>query len=420
MRSIRSVFRQTFLALRTRNFKLFFIGQTISNTGNWLTNVALTLLVLHITHSGFAVGILAACSFGPMLLLTIWAGAKADRSNKRHLLFVTQSLEMVESFALGILAFMHQPPLAALYAVATFGGICLAFDNPLRRSFVAEMVPQSDVPNAVVLYSTVINVARIIGPAIAGLLIVSVGYGWCFVVDGLSYVAVITCLWMMRPEELRHRAPKTREKGEIRAGFRYVLAMPVLWITFAMLAVIGSLAYNFGVTLPLLVTGSLHGTTKSYTFLSSVFGFGALTASLVVAHRSLVQMRHVIIGAIALGTTMLVLSLAPSVAVAAPIFFVMGLSSILYMTATTTIVQVETDPVMHGRVLAVQSVLLVGLSPIAGPGIGWLADQVGARAPILLGGIACLIAGALGYLVSRRSEHYDRTQGATISGGRTR
>ncbi|MGH2639672.1 MAG: MFS transporter, partial [Rhabdochlamydiaceae bacterium] len=149
---VRATIGKTFLSLRTRNFRLFYIGQTISNTGNWLTNVALTLLVLHITNSGSAVGLLAACQYGPILFLSVWGGAIADRSNKRYLLLLTQTLEMLESFALAALAFMPHPPLSAFYAVATVGGILLAFDNPIRRSFVSEMVPAEDIPNAVVLY----------------------------------------------------------------------------------------------------------------------------------------------------------------------------------------------------------------------------------------------------------------------------
>ena len=167
--------RKTFLSLRNRNFRLYFIGQLISNTGNWLTNVALVLLVLKITGSGVAVGILAACQFGPILLLSAWAGALADRSDKRKLLLVTQSLEMVQSAGLAILAFMAHPPLVGLYALALGGGTLLAFDNPLRRSFVTEMVRAEDIPNAVVLYSVIVNVARIFGPALAGLLVVVLG-----------------------------------------------------------------------------------------------------------------------------------------------------------------------------------------------------------------------------------------------------
>ena len=185
---------RTLSSFRSRNFRLFFVGQTISNTGNWLTMVALTLLVLHRTGSGVAVGLLSACQFGPILLLSAWAGVIVDRTNKRNLLVVTQTLEMCQSFALAALAFMHHAPLVAFYVTAAAGGCMLAFDNPVRRTFVNEMVPAEDVPNAVTLYSAMVNISRIAGPAIAGVLIVTVGYGWCFTVDAISYLTVLAAL----------------------------------------------------------------------------------------------------------------------------------------------------------------------------------------------------------------------------------
>jgi len=394
--------RHTFTSLRTRNFRLFFVGQMVSNTGNWLTNLALTLLVLHLTKSGFAIGLLIAAEYGPILLLSINAGAIADRHNKRNLLFVTQSLEMVESIVLAVLAFMHQPPLAALYATAAAGGILLALDNPLRRSFVTEMVPPADRANAVVLYSMIVNVSRIFGPALAGVLVVTVGYGWCFSVDAASYLVVLLALWMMRPADLHRTATPPRAKGEIRAGLRYVAAMPNLWIPFVMLGVVGMLGYNFNVTLPLFVTRSLHRGDGAFTLLYSVFSAGAVASALVVANKNLVRVRHIISGSALLGLTMLGLAMAPNLGVAIAAAFLVGGTSILYMTSTTAIVQVEADPALHGRVLALQTVLLIGTAPIGGPFLGWLADLMGARAPIVLGGVVCVLAAGWGLATSRR------------------
>ena len=394
--------RRTFLSLRNRNFRLYFTGQIVSNTGNWLTNVALILLVLKITGSGLAVGLLAACQFGPILFLSAWAGAFADRTDKRRMLLLTQSLEMAESIGLAILAFMPHPPLGGLYALALVGGTLLAFDNPLRRSFVTEMVRPEDIPNAVVMYSTTVNVARIFGPALAGLLVVTLGYGWCFTIDAASYSAVLVCLFLMRPAELHRRPPRPRAKGEVREGLRYVKSMPVLWISFAMLAAIGTLSYNFSVTLPLFVTDTLHSTGGVFTVLYSVFSVGAVVSALIVAHRGMVRLRHIIIGAAALGLTMLALAFVPGVPVAVPAVFLVGMASVMYMTATTTIVQIEARPEMHGRVLALQMVLMAGTAPVGGPLMGWLADTMGGRAPIVLGGIACLVAAAFGYFADRR------------------
>jgi MFS family permease len=393
---------KTFLSLRHRNFRLYFMSQIISNTGNWLTNVALTLLVLKLTHSGLAVGLLAACQYGPILLFSAWAGAIADRSDKRRLLFITQGIEMAESVGLAIIAFLPHSPLAGAYVLALMGGAALAFDNPLRRSFVSEMVPVEDVPNAVVLYSTSFNLARIIGPSLAGLLVITVGYGWCFTIDAISYLPVLAGLWLMAPAELRRRPPTPRVKGEIREGVRYILSTPRLWVSFVMLTAIGALSYNFPVTLPLFVTKSLHQSSSVYTILYSIFSCGAVACAMVLARRSQPSMRQVINGAAALGITTLLLASAPSVGAAAVVVFLVGAASLLYTTSTTANVQLETKPEMRGRVLSLQTVFFGGPTAFGGPMLGALADTMGGRAPLILGGVVALLAAAFGYFASKR------------------
>ena len=387
---------RTFSSLRHRNFRLYFIGQLVSNTGNWLTNVALTLLVLQITGSGLRVGVLAACQYGPVMVLSPYAGAVADRFSKRRSLIVTQALEMAQSIGLAILAFSPSPSPIALYALALAGGVFLAFDSPLRRSFVTEMVAPEDLSNAIVLYSTIVNIARIFGPALAGLLIVSVGYGWCFTLDAVSYVAVLVCLLLMREADL-HRADSAAERrGAVRAGLRYILATPSLWISFMMLAILGTLSYNFNVTLPLFVTQVLHGGDRAYTLLVSTMSAGAVACSLLIAHRGLTRMRHVVVGAVLMGVTMLMLAPVSSVLVAGPIVFLIGMTGILYMTATTAIAQTEARREMHGRVLALQNVLVGGSLAIGGPILGWMADTFGGRSPMIVGGLATFVAAAIG------------------------
>ncbi len=394
--------RKTFLALRNRNFRLFFVGQLISNSGNWLTMVALTLLVLHLTNRGLAVGLLAACQFGPILVLSPFAGLVADRSNKLRLLTITQSLEMAQSLTLAALAFMPHPPLVALYVTALAGGCMLAFDNPVRRSFVSEMVSPDDVPNAVTLYSALVNTSRIVGPAVAGLLVVTVGYGWSFTIDGLSYVAVLVALGRMRPSELRRVPVTPRGRGQVRAGLRYVRSLPELWLPFVMLAVVGTLSYNFSVVFPLFVERGLHGSVASFTLVYAVFSAGALVGAIVVADRRIVTVRHIVVGAAAFGATSLVLAGAPNVALTLPIAALVGMSSISFMTATTAIVQVRADPAMHGRVLALQTVLLIGTTPVGGPLMGAMADAFGTRIPLVVGGTAALAAALFGWLAGRR------------------
>ena len=394
--------RRTLSSLRWRNFRLFFIGQTISQTGNWLTNVALTLLILHRTGSGVALGLLVACQYGPILLLSAWAGVIVDRTNKRNLLYVTQALEMCESCALAALAFMHDAPLAAFYGIAVAGGALLALDNPVRRTFVNEMVPTDEIPNAVTLYSAMNSMARIAGPALAGLLIVTVGYGWCFTVDAVSYVAVLSALAMMRSAELR-RLPVT-PRGADRSGpdSGTSPACPTSGSPFVMLLLIGTMSYNFAVVFPLFVEKGLHGGDGTYTLVYSAFSAGGLVGALLVARRATVSIRTVAVGAAGLGAAMLALSAVPSVALAFVVATLVGAASVAYMTATTAIAQIRTEPHMIGRVLAMQTVLLVGTTPIGGPILGAIADAVGVRAPVLIGGVAALAAAAFGLLAARR------------------
>ncbi|HEU0266622.1 MAG TPA: MFS transporter, partial [Candidatus Saccharimonadaceae bacterium] len=288
------------------------------------------------------------------------------------------------------------------------GGVVLALDNPLRRSFVSEMVPEKDVPNAVVLYSTIINLSRVFGPSIAGVLVVTLGYGWCFTIDAASYIAVIACIAMMRVRELYVHPPAIRKKSEIRAGMRYVMSKPKLWIAFVMLALIGTLSYNFSVTLPLFVARGLHATDTTYTVLFTVMGAGSVVAALFVAHKKLVKIRHAVLGAGALGLAILILAVSGNIVMASIVTFFIGVASIIYSTSTTALVQLVARPQMRGRVLALQTVLLMGTTPIGGPLLGWLADAWGGRAPLIVGGCAAIAAAGLGYYFSR--EHIKKPQ----------
>ena len=207
---------------------------------------------------------------------------------------------------------------------------------------------------------------------------------------------------MMQQTELLRRPPKPRERGEVRAGLRYVWSQPSLRISFLMLTVVGTLAYNFNVTLPLFVSDGLDRSATVFTVLLSVLSAGAVVSALIVANRALVRMRHIIAGAVAMGVTILLLAAAPNVAVAVPVAFIVGMASILYLTSTTAIVQLEGAPEMHGRILALQTVLIAGTTPVGGPLLGWLADTAGGRAPLVLGGVACLVAAAYGAIAVRR------------------
>ena len=388
----------TFASLQYRNFRLFFTGQMISQIGNWLTLVAQTLLVLRLTdNDGLSVGVLTACQFAPVLLLGAWAGVIADRSDKRKLLVIVQACAMVQSFVLATLAFTGNPPVWSIYLVAFGGGIATAFDNPARRAFVVEMVPIENVQNAVSLNSALMTSSRIFGPALAGLLIVTVGYGWCFAVDGTSYIAVIVGLLMMRTSELRPATVATRVKGQIREGLRYARSLPELWVPLVMMAVIGTLAFNFNVVMPLFVKKTLGGTDTTFTVLYSVVSIGSLVGALISARRTTIAVRDVVVGAALFGVAMLVFAASPGLVASFPLAIFIGFASIIFMTASTAIVQMRAAPEMRGRVLALQAIVFLGSTPIGGPLLGVVCDVLGPRAGFALGGLGAIGAAAWGF-----------------------
>jgi MFS family permease len=391
----------TFRSLRVRNFRLFFGGQLISQVGNWLTLVAQALLVLKLTDSGVALGLLAAAQFGPVLAFGPFAGLVADRSDKRRLLLLVQSLAMAQSFLLAALAFRGHPPVLAIYAVAMLGGFATAFDNPARRSFVVELVPEEDMGNAVSLNSALMTGSRVVGPALAGLLITTAGFGWCFLVDGLTYLAVLAGLWRIDPTQVRRPPVAMRGRGQVREGLRYARSVPELWIPLTMMAVVGTLAFNFQTVLPLFATRDLGGTTVTFTLLMSVLSAGSLVGALATARRRSIGMYTVSIAALAFGAAMGALSLAPNLPVAFAAGAFVGLGSISFMTASTAIVQLTAAPSMRGRILALQSMVLLGSTPIGGPIVGLISQHFGARYSIALGGVATVAAGVFGVVKVR-------------------
>jgi MFS family permease len=392
-----------FSSLSSRNFRLFFTGQLVSQIGNWVTLVASTLLVLHLTHNGFAVGLLGAAQFLPVLVLGPFAGLIADRSDKRRLLVFTQTLALLQSLALAAIAFMPHPSVPGIYAVAFVGGIITAFDNPPRRAFVVEMVPERDVNNAVSLNSAMMTGARVFGPALAGLLVTTVGYGWCFAVDAVSYFAVIAGLVAMRSAELRPSPVPPRGPGQVREGMRYVRATPELRMVVIVMAIVGTFAFNFNTVIPLFVTRTLHGSDGEFTILFSVISVGSVTGALVMARRSIVSIRHVMIACLAFGAAMLVMAPIPNLATSFPVAFLIGAASIAFMTTSTAVIQYRAAPEMRGRVLALQTMVFLGSTPIGGPLLGAIIDLTDARIGVAIGGRSALVTGGYGFAAMRRN-----------------
>jgi MFS family permease len=394
----------TLRSFEIRNFRLFFGGQLVSQVGNWLTLIAQTLFVLHLTgNNGVAVGVLTACQFLPVLVLGAWAGLVADRSDKRKLLLYVQVFAMVQSFAMAALAFTGDPPLLAIYAVAMAGGVATAFDNPARRSFVVEMVPATHVQNAVSLNSALMTSARVIGPPIAGLLIVTSGYGWCFAIDGLTYIAVLVAYWRMNTDEIVRSESAPQAKGQIREGLRYVRSQTDLFVPLVMTGIIGTFAMNFPVVFPLFVKENLGGTDTIFTILYGVVAVGSLAGALVAARRTSISHRDVVRGAVLFGVSLMVMAFSPTLATTFAASLFVGFASIVVITTTTAMVQLGTAPVMRGRVLALQAMVLLGSTPIGGPLLGLVCEEFGARAGFVVGSVACFVAAAWGVAAVRRS-----------------
>ena len=403
MTRIRHATNDIFRSFEIRNFRLFFGGQLVSQIGNWLTLVAQTLLVLKLTDSGYALGALAAAQFGPILLIGAFAGLVADRSDKRRLLIIVQVLAMVQSACLAVLGFMTDPPLLAIYAVAVFSGIATAFDNPARRSFVVELVPEERIPNAVSLNSALMTGSRVVGPALAGALVTTIGFGWCFLLDAISYVPVILAYWKMNSAELRQAPVTPKGRGQIREGLRYARSIPELWVPLVMMVVIGTLAFNFQTVLPLFATRDLHGDDVTFTWLLSVVSLGSLTGALAAARRTTIDVAVVSRNAVIFGIGMTLLTFAPNQPAAFATGYLVGFGSIMFMTAATAITQLAAKPSMRGRVLALQAIVFLGSTPIGGPILGAISESLGARYGIALGAAATLAAGGFGLFTVRRS-----------------
>jgi MFS family permease len=391
-----------FRSLAVRNFRLFFSGQLVSAIGNWLTTIAAVLFVLHLTDNGLAIGLLTACQFGPLLVFGLWAGAVVDRLDKRRLLLGTQVIAAAQSAAYAVLAFTGDPPLGAIYAVALVGGFVVAIDSTARRAFVVELVDEDLVANAVSLNSAMMTSSRVFGPVIAGLLIATVGYGWCFTLDAMSYVAPIVALALMRTSEIRRAPVVARAKGQIRDAFRYVGTAPQMWLPLVMTAVIGTFTLNFQVVMPLLVTRTFSSSDSVFTLIFSVLSVGSVLGALWMARHTTLRLAQTVSTALLLGVATVMLALAPDLALAFPIALFMGLGMTAFITSSTANLQLSADAAMRGRVLALQSVVLIGSTPIGGPLIGFVSDQWGARAGLMVGGVACLAAAVFGFWVTRR------------------
>ncbi|HEY6625025.1 MAG TPA: MFS transporter [Acidimicrobiales bacterium] len=395
MSAVGAATRRTFRSLRVRNYRLYFIAQLISNSGTWMDRVAQAWLVLHLTGSGFDLGIVTGLQFLPVLLFGPWGGLVADRVDKRKLLYATQSGGGLIALALGILVETHTIQLWQVFLLAFCLGVMNLFDNPARQTFVFEMVGKEDLPNAVSLNSVVMNASRVVGPAVGGVVITLVGLGVCFLANAASFGAVLVGLALMRSRELHKIDPVVRAKGQLRDGFRYVWRTPSLRNTLIAMAVIGIFAYNFQVTLALLATVTFHGGAGSYAVLTSCMGIGAIVGGLTVAHRGRPTPRLLQGVALTFGALLAVVALSPSLAFAAVVIVFMGAASIAFIATANAELQLESEPAMRGRVMALYAMAFLGSTPIGGPLIGAISEWTNPRVSLAVGAVATLLAAGI-------------------------
>ena len=396
--------RRTFRSLRIYNYRLFFFSQVVSMSGTWMQSVAQSWLVLQITGSGIDLGITVGLQFGPVLVVGAWAGALADRVDKRKLLIVTQSVAAGLALILGVLTAADVVTVWMIWVLAGLTGTTVALDMPSRQSFVYEMVGPDDLANAVGLNAVTINSSRIIGPALGGVLIAGVGVAPCFFLNAVSFVAVIVALAVMRTGELLRGAPLVREPGQIRAGLRYAWHAPALRIPLLMMAVVSTLAYNYSVVLPLL-TKSVYGRGGgAYGALSAAMGVGALAGALLMASRARPSRRLLVASTFAFGLVTVLLAVAPGYYVGMALLVLLGGAGVLFISTTNSLLQLNADDAMRGRVMSLWAVLFLGSTPIGGPLTGLLVRGFGVRWAVAVGGVAALATAAGAYWALRRRQ----------------
>jgi MFS family permease len=394
----------TFASLRYFNYRLWFAGALVANVGTWMQRVAQDWLVLTdlSDDSGLAVGITTALQFAPTLLLSAWAGVLADRVNRRKLLMFTQGAQGVLAFGLGALVLSGHAQLWHVYLFALALGAVAALDQPVRQTFVAELVPANRLSNAVGLNSTSFNAARLIGPGVAGLAIAAVGTGWVFVINGVSFAATILALTLMRTSELHTMPVAPRAKGQIREGVRYVRGRSDILVIMAVIGVVSTFGLNFQMTSALMARAEFGKGAGEYGILGSVLAIGSLAGALLAARRERPRVRLVIGAAFAFGVATGVQALMPTYVSYAVACIPVGLASLTMMTAANTTIQMSTDPVVRGRVMSLYMIVMLGATPIGSPIVGWIGEQFGPRWAIGIGSITALLVSVAAALWARK------------------
>jgi len=378
------------------NYRVWFIGAVVSNIGAWMQNTAMSWVVLtELTDNDpAAMGITMALQFAPPLLLVPVTGWVADRFDRRKLMAVTQSLLLLLGLAIGILLLTGLMTLGIMYGFALVLGVVMAFDNPVRQAFVSDIVARENASNAVALNAASFNGARMIGPAVAGIIIVAVGTGWVFLVNGVTFLGMLIALALIRPAEL---VPRVRNAGAGRLadGFRYVGKRPDLIVTFAMVFILGAFGMNFPIFASTMAL-EFGEQADGYGLLSSILAIGSLAGALLAARRDRARIRVVVAGTLLFAVAATVSAFMPTYWLYAVTLMVTGFAVVTTLTTANGYVQTTTDPVLRGRVMALYMAILMGGTPIGAPIVGWVAGEFGPRAAIGVGAAAALVAFAIG------------------------
>ncbi|MGI8881889.1 MAG: MFS transporter [Jatrophihabitans sp.] len=395
-----------FRSLRVRNYRLFASGQLVSLTGTWMQRVAQDWLVLQLTNSGTALGIVTAIQFLPPLILGLYGGMLADRGDKRRLLLMTQTSLAVAALSLGLLDVLGLVHLWHVYLLAGIVGVISAFDTPIRQSFVVEMVGREDLTNAVGINSAIFNGGRILGPAVAGVMISAVGTGWAFIGNAASSVAVLIALSMMRTAELWPSPKVQRARGQLWATFTYVRGRAELMVAMLLVFIVGTFGMNFQITTALIAKQVFHRSAAGYGLLSTALAIGAFGGALLATRRrSRATSLYLIGAAMAFAVAEIVAGSMPNYALTALMLIPAGLAMLTFSTAANTSVQLGVDPTMRGRVMALYLMCFMGGTPIGAPVIGWTANHFGPRWGMVGGGVLSLLAAAgVALVIARRRD----------------
>ncbi|GHG65263.1 MFS transporter [Streptomyces griseocarneus] len=395
----------TFSSLRIRNYRLFAAGQVVSNTGTWMQRIAQDWLVLSITGSSAAVGITTALQFLPMLLFGLYGGVIADRAPKRRLLLMTQAAMGVTGVALAVLTLTGRVEVWHVYLTAFALGLVTVVDNPARQAFVAEMVGPADLRNAVSLNSANFQSARLVGPAVAGVLITAVGSGWAFLANGLSFAAPIAGLLMMRTSELHKADRAPRGKGQLREGLNYVAGRPDLIWPIVLVGFIGTFGFNFPIWLTAFVNDVFHADASTYGLLNTLMAGGSLAGALLAARRGSSRLRLLVGAAALFGVLEIAAALAPSFWVFALLLVPIGMCGLTINVTANSGLQMAADPALRGRVMSLFMMVFMGGTPLGAPLVGWITDAYGPRTGFLAGGVvSALAAAAIGLALARAGD----------------